>query len=97
MHRNKRKMETSFAICETSACNENVIETVAELVEVTKWKYLNNVLTIKLPSDKWHTSPCLMLTFSGLLQHSSFFANRFPTSGTLAAQFRIATTSVIRS
>ena len=48
---------------------------------------------MKFPPDKCEPSPCLTLTLRALFQTPSFFANRFPTTGALAADCTIASTS----
>ena len=77
----------------TSASKENLLKTVGDVVEETRSNTLNDVLTMKFPPDKCEPSPCLTLTFRALFQTPSFVANRFPTTGALAAQSTIASTS----
>ena len=93
VNQDKPKIKFLFQISNTSAFYENLPKTVGYVVEETGSNALNDVFTMKFPPDKCEPSPCLTLTFRALFQTPSFFANRFPTTGALAAQSTIPSTS----
>ena len=93
VNQDKPKIKSLFPISKTSASNENLPKTVGDVVEETRSNTLNDVLTMKFPPDKCEPSLCLTLTFRVLLQTPNFFANHFPSTGALAAQSTITSTS----
>ena len=92
VNQDKPKMKSSCAICKTSASNQNLRKTAGDTGQETKSNTLNEVFTMKFPTDKCDPSPCLTLTFRALFQTPSFFANHFTTTGALNAQCTIAST-----
>ena len=93
VYQDKDKIQSLFPMFKTSASNENLPKTVGDVVAETRSNTLNGVLTMKFPAGKCEPSPCLTLTFRALFQTPNFFANRFPTTGALAAPYTIAATS----
>ena len=77
----------------TSGSNETLPKTVGEVGEVTKSYTLNNAFTIKFTPGKLKPSSHLTWIFLARFQTPNFFANSFPTTGALAAQSTIASTS----
>ena len=93
VNREKSWIQSSCPIHKTSACHKNLRKTVAEVVDVTKSNTWNDVLTMKFPRDKCDPSPLLSLTFRALFQTTSFCVNRVPSTGALAVQSTITSTS----